>query len=190
MPSLTASTDTAARAADAVPRAPPLGGGRTPAGTVVRAHVPGGMPRRRAAPGAPPGAPRPSARDWWPIFTGIGISAVFLINLACLAFAQSAIRHARAHGLSTVPSGRIAGLESFSQWTPSAGFYSAAVWTIGSLITVGLVGDVYVYSGAVTAINVVLFYAMKCSGASAAEVRVALGRACLAAERLRYLSAR
>ncbi|KRV47282.1 hypothetical protein AQ490_07355 [Wenjunlia vitaminophila] len=124
-------------------------------------------------------------RDWWPICTAIGILCIFLCNFTCLRFAREAVRQARRRGLSTVPSGRIAGLEVFSNWAPTSGFYCISASTIGTLIYVGLVQDVYVYAAAVTAINIVLFYVIKCSGSSAADVRVALSRACLAAERVR-----
>lgn len=125
-------------------------------------------------------------RRWWPIFTATGILLTFLCNWALLSFARAALRGARAEGLSIVPPGRTAALDSFADWTPSAAFYTVSTWTIGSLIYLDLVKDVYVYAGAVTAINVVLFYLIKCSGDSAADVRIGLGRAFLAAERLRY----
>ena len=129
-------------------------------------------------------------RDWWPLCTAIGVFCVFLANWSCLSFAREAVRRARAHGLSTVPGGRISGLESFGSWTPSAAFYAFATSTIGTMIFLDLVEDVYVYAAAVASINIVLFYVIKCSGSSAADVRVALGRACLAAERVRYVSSR
>jgi serine/threonine protein kinase len=125
-------------------------------------------------------------RDWWPICTALGILFSFLTNWNCLSFARAALRRAGEQGLSTVPPGRVASLESFGDWTPSAGFYAATCWAIGLLIYFGLVEDVFVYAGAVAAINVVLFYTIKCSGASAANVRIGLGRAFLAAERLRF----
>jgi serine/threonine protein kinase len=127
-------------------------------------------------------------RDWWPICTAIGIMCVFLCNVSCLAFARVAVRRAREAELSTVPAGRVSGLEAFSKWTPTAGFYSVACWSIGSLIFFGLVKDVYVYAASVASINIVLFYVIKCSGGEAEEVRTGLARACLGAERLRYLS--
>ncbi len=126
-------------------------------------------------------------RDWWPIFTAVGVFLVFLCNLCCLSFARAAVRRARGAGLSTVPAGRITGLQEIGYWTASAGFYSFAVWSIGSLIYLGHVHDVHVYAGAVTAINIVIFYIRNCSGPTAADVRTALARACLAAERLRHL---
>jgi hypothetical protein len=129
-------------------------------------------------------------RRWWPIFTAIGILFTFFCNWSCLAFARLAVQRAHARRLSTVPTGRIAGLEGFSDWTPSGAFYAVATWAIGLSIYFGLVRDVFVYAGAVTAINTVLFYVIKCSGTSAADVRVGIGRACLAAERLRYSSDR
>lgn len=127
-------------------------------------------------------------RRWWPIFTATGILLTFSCNLILLVFARTALRHARARQLSIVPPGRIAALDSFADWAPSAAFYTVATWTIGTLIYLDLVKDVYVYAGAVTAINIVLFYLIKCSGESAADVRVGLGRSFLAAERLRYLT--
>jgi hypothetical protein len=126
-------------------------------------------------------------RRWWPIFTAAGVLFCFLTNWTCLSFARSALRRAGEHGLSTVPR-RIAGLESFSDWTPSAGFYAAACWVLGLIVYFGFARDVYMYAGAVAAINVGLFYMIKCSGDNAADVRIGLGRACLAAERLRYLA--
>lgn len=125
-------------------------------------------------------------RRWWPILTATGVLLTFLCNWALLSFARTALRRARAERLSIVPVGRIAPLDSFADWTPSAAFYTVSTWTIGVLLYLELVKDVYVYAGAVTAINVVLFYLIKCSGESAADVRIGLGRAFLAAERLRY----
>jgi serine/threonine protein kinase len=124
-------------------------------------------------------------RRWWPIFTAVGILVCFLTNWTCLWFARSALQQARDRGLSTVPR-RIAGLESFRDWVPSSGFYAAGCWVLGFFVYFGLAKDVYMYAGAVAAINVVLFYMIKCSGDSAAEVRTGLGRALLAAERMRY----
>lgn len=123
---------------------------------------------------------------WWSVFTPVGVLFVFICNWSCLSFARLALRRAKAAQLSTVPAGRVAGLDAFSGWTPSAAFYAVTCGVIGTLIYLDLVKDVYVYAGAVTAINTVLFYVIKCSGRSAADVRTGLGRAFLAAERLRY----
>lgn len=127
-------------------------------------------------------------RRWWPLLTALGILLTFLCNLSLITFARAALRRARAERLSIVPAGRSAALDSFADWTPSAAFYAVATGTIGTLIYLDLVKDVYVYAGAVTAINIVLFYLIKCSGDSAADVRIGLGRAFLAAERLRYVA--
>ncbi|MGH3679363.1 MAG: hypothetical protein ACRDT2_03635, partial [Natronosporangium sp.] len=127
-------------------------------------------------------------RDWWPIFTAVGITVSFLTNWRCLAFARAALRQATERGLSTVPPRRVASLESFADWAPSQGFYAAGCWVIGLFIYFGFVEDVFVYAGAVAAINVVLFYLIKCSGGSAANVRIGLGRAFLAAERVQLLA--
>jgi hypothetical protein len=127
-------------------------------------------------------------RRLWPICTAIGICEVFTSNVAVLAFARLTLRRASRVHLSTVPRERIAGLDAIRNWTTTSAFYGFATWVIGISIYYGLLKDVFMYSGVVTAINVVMFYLMKCSGDAAADVRVALGRACLAAERLRRVS--
>ncbi|NYI03548.1 hypothetical protein [Allostreptomyces psammosilenae] len=126
-------------------------------------------------------------REWWPVFTGIGVTAIFLCNLTCTAFVTTALGHARDRSLSTVPSGRVAGREEIRGWAATSAFYGVAVWTIASLLVTDRIHDQYVYAGSATAINLVIFYAVKCGGRDATDVRVALGRACLAAERLRHL---
>jgi hypothetical protein len=127
-------------------------------------------------------------RDWWPLFTAIGIFCVFLCNISCALFGRAAVREARTKGLSTVSAGRISGIEMHMTWAASAGFYSVGCWGIGLLIYTGKIQDVYVYASLATSINVVMFHIRNCSGPVAASVRTGLGRACLAAERLRYLA--
>lgn len=126
---------------------------------------------------------------WWPIATAIGVLISFLTNWVCLSFARAAFRHAARHGLSIDQHQSANALKSFSDWTPSSGFYAAACWVIGVLIYIGVATDVFMYACAVGAINVVLFYTIKCSGQSAADVRAGLGRAVVAAERSRYVTA-
>lgn len=126
-------------------------------------------------------------RRWWAIATALGVTYIFLCNWACNAFAKEAIRQARARGLSTVPRGKIPGLESFGQWAPSALLYAISTWVVGSLITGGQLKDVYFYASAVAAINIVLFYIIKC-GRNLPHVRAGLSRACLAAERIQYVT--
>ncbi|MGW0227980.1 protein kinase domain-containing protein [Actinopolymorpha singaporensis] len=123
---------------------------------------------------------------WWPVCTTIGMIVTSLCNWTCRKFAQTAVAEARTSGLSTVPAGRIAALEEFCRWAPSSTFYTFTVAVILVCMQVGVATDLPVYAAGVTLTNLVLFYGVKCSGNSAADVRAALGRACLAAERLRY----
>ncbi|MET9019992.1 serine/threonine-protein kinase [Actinopolymorpha sp. NPDC004070] len=123
---------------------------------------------------------------WWPVCTTIGMVVTSLCNWTCRRFAQTAVAEARKAGLSTVPSGRIAELEEFCRWAPSSTFYTFTVAVILVCMHLGVATDLPVYAAGVTLTNAVLFYGIKCSGNSAADVRAALGRACLAAERLRH----
>ena len=79
-------------------------------------------------------------------------------------------------------------MTGFAEWTPSALFYAAVTWTIGLLIFRGALKDIYVYALSVASLNFFLFYLIKC-GRGAAEIRVVLVRAMLAAERLRHIPA-
>jgi hypothetical protein len=110
-------------------------------------------------------------------------------ELACRRFARKAIEEARSDRfkLTTVPSGKIPGLESFYVWTPSMGFYVVFVWVCALLINSRRLHDVYFYMSAVAAVNIGLFYLVKC-GRHGAEVRGGLTRAFLAAERVRRVA--
>jgi serine/threonine protein kinase len=123
---------------------------------------------------------------WWPINTAIGQGIVYLCNLCCFRFALTAITAAREKKLNTVPRDNTSttGMASFSEWVPSSLFYAAAVAGIGSLIFFGKLHDIWIYALSVSAINFFLFYIIKCS-LGAADVRILLTRAMLAAERLR-----
>ncbi|GLZ76977.1 hypothetical protein Afil01_17840 [Actinorhabdospora filicis] len=132
-------------------------------------------------------------RDWWPICTALGITATFLCNLMCARFAQLALKRALDKGLTTVPRAvgeedrsDVYGARAIRGWTSTAAFYAFNCWWIGLLIYFGVLKDVWVYAGAVTLINLVLFYVIRC-GLDAPRVRTGLLRACLAAERVRRL---
>jgi hypothetical protein len=127
---------------------------------------------------------------WWPICSAIGQTLVFLCNGCALLFARRALADARERRLTTVPSSnnKVTGMASFAEWTPTSLFYAVIVWVIGLLIFAGTLKDTWVYALSVASINFFLFYLIKC-GSGAAEVRVVLSRATLAAERLRHLAA-
>jgi hypothetical protein len=127
---------------------------------------------------------------WWPLGVAAGQIVAAACNWAVLRFVTSAFAAARDRGLSAVPRDdrRITGLSGFTGWPPTSIFYAAAASVIGTLVYLGRLHDIWVYASAVIAINLVLFYAIKC-GSRAGEVRVVVTRAVLAAERLRYLPA-
>ncbi|WP_157930810.1 protein kinase domain-containing protein [Glycomyces xiaoerkulensis] len=127
-------------------------------------------------------------RDWWPLFSALGVTTVAVVNSTCLMFARDAVGRARREGLSTVSDGEIATLEKFAPWMPSSWIYSFAVWSIGSLLMVGVLEDELVYAFAVALVNIGVFYITKC-GIEAPYVRVGLSRAILAAERIDHLEA-
>lgn len=122
---------------------------------------------------------------WWPLNSAIGQILTWLANVFTLAYIHAVIRRSRRLGISTLPAedGKITGLSAFSQWVPTSLFYCVVVMTIGTALYLQLLQDVYVYASAVTATNLFLFYAIKC-GIGGPPIRVAIVRACLAAERV------
>jgi hypothetical protein len=128
---------------------------------------------------------------WWPICSALGQTLVFFCNAAAILFARRALADARRRRLTTVPpsDSKVTGMASFAEWTPTSLFYAVVVWVIGWLIYEGTLKDTWVYALSVASINFFLFYLIKC-GAGAAEIRVVLSRATLAAERLRHIAAR
>jgi hypothetical protein len=133
-------------------------------------------------------APNLLLPSYWTTATAIGLTGTFFTNWVAASFANNAIARARDLGLTTVPSRqRISGLAMFTVWTPSMLFYALFVWPIAILINKHYLHDVAYYMTAVAGVNIGLFYLVKC-GLNGAEVRGGLVRACLAAERVRYLS--
>ncbi|MFD0404413.1 hypothetical protein [Kitasatospora sp. NPDC127116] len=128
---------------------------------------------------------------WWPINSAIGQILTWLANAVTLAYVRAVIARSRRLGLTTVPEddSKITGLAAFTQWSPTSMFYAVAVLSVGTLLYLGLLHDVYVYALAVTSTNLILFYVIKC-GLGGPLVRVAIVRACLTAERIGRLSSR
>jgi hypothetical protein len=124
---------------------------------------------------------------WWPLGTAIGYSGVVVANMTGARFVRTYLARARERGLSTVPSAyqKITGLDAYLSWVPKMSFLALAVWPIAILIYLGLIKDVYIYSGLVVSLNIGLLYIIT-TGIGAFDVRVALNRCYLAAERLRY----
>lgn len=123
---------------------------------------------------------------FWPIATAIGQVLVAMVNFVICTFAAKSIGEARNLGISTVgtTTNRNVSIQSFRAWVPSAAFYAAMVVPIAILIYVGVLHDVGMYAIAVSAINIFLFYMVKCASGGR-DIRVGLSRGMIAAERVR-----
>lgn len=123
---------------------------------------------------------------FWPIASAIGQTIIAFVNFTIFRFAVRSIDEARDLGISTagVRGGRLPGLISYGEWVPAAIFYAVIVWVFGLLIYVHVLHDVGVYAVGVASINLFLFYVVKCGGESGRDIRIALSRACNAAERV------
>lgn len=92
---------------------------------------------------------------------------------------------AREAGLSTVPE-YVSGISMYSSWIPGNIFYAVSQWSVGVLLYIGVAHDAMVYVVVVGAVNVLQLYGVKCS-IHGPDVRAGLGRACVTAERLKYV---
>ena len=124
--------------------------------------------------------------DWWPIAAAIGQTCTVVCNFAVASFVGAALRQAQQAKVSTVPANNdeITGYFAFRSWWPSSLIYAAVTWAVALFIVHHKLRDETFYALVVVALNVGLFYFVKC-GTNAPTIRVALTRACLAAERLR-----
>ena len=122
-------------------------------------------------------------RDWWPLFSAIGVMTVAIVNTSCLMFMRDAINRARDAGLSTVSKTDTTAMAKFTPWTPTSWLYTVPVWSIGLLLMFEVLHDELVYAVFVTTINIAMWYVVKC-GLEGPYVRIALTRSYLAAERL------
>ncbi len=129
----------------------------------------------------------------WPVATFIGQTAVLFCNASVGHFMKHSFEEAqyyrRANGhMSTVPldKTRITGYSPYFGWWKSGIFYSAVILAITFGLSAGYLHDEWTYALMVAGINVFSFYLVKV-GTDAPEVRIALARACLTAERLRVM---
>jgi serine/threonine protein kinase len=123
--------------------------------------------------------------QWWLLSSALGMTLVTLSNWLASSFGRVVLAAAREAGLSTVPQ-QVSGLSSYSSWIPGNVFYAAFLWIVAILLYFELAQDVMVYIVVVGAVNVVQLYGVKCS-IQGSDVRAALGRTCIAAERLKYV---
>jgi hypothetical protein len=129
--------------------------------------------------------------QFWPIASAIGQTIIFFANLFIFRFAVKSLDAARIKGISTAGErgDRLPGLISYGEWVPASFFYAVVVWFFGALIYVHVLHDVGVYAVGVASVNLFLFYVIKCGGESGRDIRIALSRACNAAERVRIVAA-
>ncbi|MEV3935491.1 hypothetical protein AB0K52_05860 [Glycomyces sp. NPDC049804] len=132
-------------------------------------------------------------KQWWVIFSPIGIITVATMISACLWFAHDANARARAwnggKGLSTVPKGEITTLQRLASWQPAAWLYALPVVIIGIFLYNDRLQDELMYAIAIGLINIGI-WTFKNTGSDAPYVRAGLTRAILAAERLDVLEQR
>jgi serine/threonine protein kinase len=122
---------------------------------------------------------------FWPIAAAIGQTFALLGNYFTESFARRSLQLASAAELATVPndSARVTGLDAWAEWAKSSAFYSVVVWAIGLLIYTQHLEDEWLYALGVAAINIGLFYIIKC-GLGGGKMRIAMHRAIFAAGRL------
>jgi hypothetical protein len=122
---------------------------------------------------------------FWPIAAAIGQTSALLGNYFTASFASASLQLASAENLATVPndSARVTGLDTWVEWVKSSAFYAVVVWAIGLLIYTQHLEDEWLFALGVTAINVGLFYIIKC-GLGGGKMRIAMHRAIFAAGRL------
>jgi len=122
---------------------------------------------------------------WWLLSSALGMTFVTLSNWLASSFGRAALARAREAGLSTVPE-YVSGLSTYYSWLPGNVFYAAFLWSIGVLLYLDLAQDAMIYVVLVGAVNVIQLYGIKCS-IQGPDVRAGLGRACITAERLKYV---
>jgi len=126
-------------------------------------------------------------RRWWLFCVASGMTLVLACNAAVSGYARAVLRRARAARLSTVPAA-VPGVQRYTSWLPGNVLYAFVLWLIAPLLYYGVLHDTPVYLVAVIIANVPQMYLIKC-GIEAVGIRVGLGRACLAAERLAAIPA-
>lgn len=128
---------------------------------------------------------------WWPLGTAIGYSGVWVTNMTGANFVQKYLAEARKRKLSTVPPDpeKITGLDTYLQWRLTSALLILMTGPVAVLIYIGVLKDVWVYCSIVVIINVGLLYVIT-TGTGALDIRIALNRVYLAAERLRYQAER
>ncbi|WUH94295.1 hypothetical protein OG900_31965 [Streptomyces sp. NBC_00433] len=118
----------------------------------------------------------------WTVASALGLTSAFFVNRSGYAYARSVVVSSDGALIAQDP-GRIPGLAMYRDWGPSMLVYVVVVWVFAVLINLHVLRDVPAYASVVSAINLALFYLLKCA-IDAIPVRAALTRCYLAAERL------
>jgi serine/threonine protein kinase len=123
--------------------------------------------------------------QWWLLCSAIGMTLVTVSNLLASSFGRTAVSTAREVGLSTVPE-RVSGIDTYLSWMPGNVLWAAFQWGVGILLYAGAIQDTMVYIIVVGVMNMLQLYGIKC-GIQGPDVRAGLVRACIVAERLKYV---
>ncbi|MGH3899247.1 MAG: hypothetical protein ACRDTA_13610 [Pseudonocardiaceae bacterium] len=122
---------------------------------------------------------------WWLLSAAVGMTLVTVSNWLASLFGRVVMARAREAGLSTVPE-HVPGISTFSSWIPGNILWAASQWSVGVMLYSGIAQDAMVYIVVVGAVNVLQLYGINCS-IQGPGVRAGLGRACVTAERLKYV---
>ena len=123
--------------------------------------------------------------QWWLLCSAIGMTLVTVSNLLASSFGRAVVSKAREAEFSTVPE-QVFGIETYVSWMPGNVLWAASQWGIGILLYSGTIHDTMVYIIMVGAVNMLQLYGIKC-GIQGPGVRAGLVRACVIAERLKYV---
>jgi serine/threonine protein kinase len=118
--------------------------------------------------------------QWWPWLAAIGYIPPTVTSYLCYSLARRSLHNSRA--LSTVRTSADPVLQAYGQWWSSMAFLVLALSGLSIGLGLHLVHDVWVYASSLSALNIVILYAVKCIyfGPS---VRGTLTRAFIAGER-------
>ncbi len=122
---------------------------------------------------------------WWLLFSALGMTLVTVSNWLASLFGRVVMARAREAGLSTVPE-HVSGISTFSSWIPGNILWVLSLWSVGILLYTGVARDAMVYVVVVGTVNVLQLYGINCS-IQGPGVRAGLVRACVIAERLKYV---
>ncbi|HEY8454521.1 MAG TPA: hypothetical protein VIL34_02920 [Actinopolymorphaceae bacterium] len=122
---------------------------------------------------------------WWAPGVAVAMTMVLASNSLSYWFTGTALRRARAAGMSVVDPERVGGRKHHLSWVTGNIFHSLTLWVIGILLYLGVAKDALAYVILLILWNIQLYVA-RCV-MQGPEVRAGIARACAAAERIKYI---